>query len=238
MATPASEIRTTKETEQGIQTTLKELQSSLNLLFARQGSLQNQLDQLVSDKQKHAVLSQELAPVAKELVRWETLARAFSKNGIPVLILENILPELERIANDILGQMSNGAHTLQFITQRDAKSKDSMIETLDIMVTDWAGTRPFESFSGGEQTRISLAIRFALSELLASRAGSKIEFVVLDEVLSDQSPEFRDLAIEGIKNLAGRFKKILLISHIPQVQEAFDQRIILSEGGKVEVFYN
>ncbi len=238
LATPASEIRTTKETEQGIQTTLKELQSSLNLLFARQGSLQNQVDQLVTDKQKHATLSQEVAPMAKELVRWETLAKAFSKNGIPVLILENILPELERIANDILGQMSNGAHALQFITQRDAKSKDSMIETLDIMVTDWAGTRPFESFSGGEQTRISLAIRFALSELLASRAGSKIEFVVLDEVLSDQSPEFRDLAIEGIKNLAGRFKKILLISHIPQVQEAFDQRIILSEGGKVEVVYN
>lgn len=234
----ATAIRTTKEAEQGVQANLKELQSSLNLLFARQGSLQNQVDQLVSDKQKHATLSQELAPMAKELVRWETLARAFSKNGIPVLILENILPELERIANDILGQMSNGAHTLQFITQRDAKSKDSMIETLDIMVTDWAGTRPFESFSGGEQTRISLAIRFALSELLASRAGSKIEFVVLDEVLSDQSPEFRELAIEGIKALAGRFKKILLISHIPEVQEAFDQRIILSEGDKVEVFYN
>ena len=230
--------RIAKVLEQGIQANLKELQSSLNLHFARQGSLQNQVDQLVADKQKHATLSQELAPMAKELVRWETLAKAFSKNGIPVLILENILPELERIANDILGQMSNGAHALQFITQRDAKSKDSMIETLDIMVTDWAGTRPFESFSGGEQTRISLAIRFALSELLASRAGSKIEFVVLDEVLSDQSPEFRDLAIEGIKALSGRFKKILLISHIPQVQEAFDQRIILSEGGKVEVLFN
>jgi len=166
------------------------------------------------------------------------LVRAFSKNGIPVLILENALPELERIANDILSQMSNGQHSLQFITQRDAKSKDSMIETLDILVRDWAGTRPFESFSGGEQTRISLAIRFALSELLANRAGSKVEFIVGDEILSDQSPEFREMTIEAIKSMAGRFKKILIISHIPEIQGAFDQQITISEGGKVDVRFN
>jgi len=193
---------------------------------------------LLADQQKHAELSEIIAPQAKELTRWETLVSAFSKNGIPVLILENALPELERIANDILSQMSNGQHSLQFITQRDAKSKDSTIETLDIIVRDWAGTRPFESFSGGEQTRISLAIRFALSELLANRTGSKVEFLIMDEVLSDQSPEFRDMTIESIKALSGRFKKILLISHIPEIQMAFDQQITISEGGKVEVKFN
>lgn len=218
--------------------TLKSMQSDLNALFARQGALKTQYEGLLADQQKHAELSQIIAPQAKELTRWETLVRAFSKNGIPVLILENALPELERIANDILSQMSNGQHSLQFITQRDAKSKDSMIETLDILVRDWAGTRPFESFSGGEQTRISLAIRFALSELLANRAGSKVEFIVGDEILSDQSPEFREMTIEAIKSMAGRFKKILIISHIPEIQGAFDQQITISEGGKVEVKFS
>lgn len=218
--------------------TLKSMQSDLNALFARQGALKTQYEGLLADQQKHAELSQIIAPQAKELTRWETLVRAFSKNGIPVLILENALPELERIANDILSQMSNGQHSLQFITQRDAKSKDSMIETLDILVRDWAGTRPFESFSGGEQTRISLAIRFALSELLANRAGSKVEFIVGDEILSDQSPEFREMTIEAIKSMAGRFKKILIISHIPEIQGAFDQQITISEGGKVDVRFN
>ena len=218
--------------------TLKSMQSDLNALFARQGALKTQYEGLLADQQKHAELSQIIAPQAKELTRWETLVRAFSKNGIPVLILENALPELERIANDILSQMSNGQHSLQFITQRDAKSKDSTIETLDILVRDWAGTRPFESFSGGEQTRISLAIRFALSELLANRAGSKVEFIVGDEILSDQSPEFREMTIEAIKSMAGRFKKILIISHIPEIQGAFDQQITISEGGKVEVKFS
>lgn len=232
-------IKNNYQAEAIIQQDLKELQQSLNALFARQGSLQSQYDTLLADQTKHAELSQQIAPQAKELTRWNTLVKAFSKQGgIPTLILENALPELERIANDILSQMSNGQHSLQFITQRDAKSKDSQIETLDILVSDWAGTRPFESFSGGEQTRISLAIRFALSELLANRSGSKIEFIVADEVLSDQSPEFRDMTVESIKALSGRFKKILLISHIPEIQAAFDQRIILSEGGKVDIQFN
>lgn|GEM_PF-1316995 len=221
-----------------IQSELKELQQSMNVSFASQGFLQSRHNSLTTDKQKHAELSAQIAPMAKELTRWETLVRAFGKNGIPVLILENALPELERIANDILAEMSGGAHSLQFITQRDAKSKDSQIETLDILIRDWAGTRPFESFSGGEQTRISLAIRFALSELLANRAGSKVEFIVGDEILSDQSPEFRDMTIEAIKSMAGRFKKILVISHIPEVQAAFDQQIVISEGGKIEVNFN
>lgn len=221
-----------------IHTELKELQANLNALFAQQGALKTRHDLLLSEQCKHAEISQIIAPQAKELSRWETLVKAFSKNGIPVLIIENALPELERIANEILDQMSNGQHSLQFITQRDAKSKDSTIETLDILVRDWAGTRSFESFSGGEQTRISLAIRFALSELLATRAGSKVEFIVGDEILSDQSPEFREMTIEAIKSMAGRFKKILVISHIPEIQGAFDQQITINEGGQVEVKFN
>jgi hypothetical protein len=31
---------------------------------------------------------------------------------------------------------------------------------------------------------------------------------------------------------------ILVISHIPEIQSAFDQRIILSEGGKAEVVFS
>jgi exonuclease SbcC len=231
-------LQEAREEEGNIQRRLKEHQLALNELFARQGTLKAQRDSLLADQAKHAEISEILAPQAKELTRWETLAKAFGKNGIPVLILENALPELEQIANDILGQMSNGQHNLQFVTQRDAKSKDSVIETLDIIVRDWAGTRPFESFSGGEQTRISLAIRFALSELLANRAGSKIEFIVGDEILSDQSPEFRDMTIEAIKSLSERFKKILVISHIPEIQGAFDQQINILENGKVEVSFN
>lgn len=226
------------EDSKQVQISLKNLQSNANTLFTRQGSLQNQIDALLKDQEEHQRLSAEIAPIAKELIRWQLLVRAFGKNGIPVLILENSLPELERISNNILDQMSAGRHSMQFSTQRDAKTKDTQIETLDILISDWAGTRPYESFSGGEQLRIDLAIRLGLAELLASRAGSKIEFTVLDEVFGSQDAEHRELIIDSLKAVSNRFKQVLVISHIEQAQAAFPQQIIMSKGGKVEVVYN
>jgi exonuclease SbcC len=234
----AGELPKVRSEAETIEGELKGLQSQLNSLFAAKGTCQGKLDSLTKDAEELDRLKAELAPKAKELVRWQTLVKAFSKNGIPALIIENSVPELERISNDILSQMSNGSHSLRFETQRDLKSKDGVAETLDIIVNDWAGSRPYETYSGGEQTRISLAIRFALSELLANRAGSKVEFVIGDEILSDQSPEFREMTIESIKNLEGRFKKILIISHIPEIQAAFDQQIVLGENGKVEILFS
>jgi len=224
---------------QDIEGELKVLSVNQNNLYADQGTIKANLDALQGASEEKDKLSTELAPKAKELVRWQTLVKAFGKaGGIPTLILENAIPELERISNDILSQMSNGAHSLRFETQRDLKSKDGVAETLDIIVSDWAGSRPYETYSGGEQLRIDLAIRFALSELLANRAGSKVEWICADEVMSSQDPEHRQLIIDAIKAVSNRFKMILVISHIPEIQSAFDQRIILSEGGKAEVVFS
>ena len=222
------------------QQALKTLQAGLNNLYVDQGTYQFKLDELRKASEEHAKLSAELAPKAKELVRWQTLMKANSKNGIPALIIENAIPELERISNDILSQMTNGENSLRFETQRDLKSKDGVAETLDIIIADWTYPegRPYETFSGGEKLRIDLAIRFGLAELLANRAGSKVEFVVGDEVLSSQDSKHRKLVVDAIKAISGRFKMIMLISHIAEIQSEFDQRIVFTEDGQIKVEFN
>ena len=87
------------------------------------------------------------------------------------------------------------------------------------------GARPYETFSGGEQLRIDFAIRFALAELLARRAGSRIEWLVIDEGLGSQDKEHRELVLEAIRNVAGRFRKVLVITHVEEAQGAFPQQI-------------
>jgi exonuclease SbcC len=153
------------------------------------------------------------------------LVKAFGRDGIPALIIENAVPELERIANDILGQMSGGKNYLRFETQKELKSRSGMAETLDIIVGDWAGERIYETYSGGEQLRIDFAIRFALAELLARRAGARVDWLTIDEGFGSQSDEFLPLVIDAVKSVAHRFGIVLVISHVKAVQEAFDQRI-------------
>lgn len=210
---------------------IKQLQEQQNGLYARGGSLRAQLEALDKAQEERQQLAAEMEPMAKEQARWQTLVKAFGRDGIPALIIENAVPELERIANEILGQMSKGEHSLKFETQRDLKSKAGVAETLDIIVSDWDGERPYETFSGGEQLRIDFAIRFALAELLARRAGSRIEWLTVDEGLGSQDAEHRALVLEAIKSVADRFKKVFVITHIEEAKSFFDQIIYVEPSG-------
>ncbi|TWH48515.1 AAA family ATPase [Sporomusa sp. KB1] len=220
---------------------LKEAQDSLKQcrdehlsLTGRLGGIRAKLVLMEDDEKTRQSLMGEMEPLAKELVRWQTLVKAFGKDGIPALIIENAVPELERIANDILGQMSGGKNYLRFETQRELKSGKGMTETLDIIVGDWAGERIYETFSGGEQLRIDFAIRFALAELLARRAGSKIDWIVVDEGIGSQDAHHRELVLQAIKGVSDRFSMILVITHIEEAQKFFEQTIHFDVSGEDE----
>ena len=206
-------------------------------LIGRIGGIKAKLDALTADETARKELQETLPPLALRYTRYKTLMRAFGRDGIPALIIENAVPELERIANDILGQMSAGKNYLRFETQKELKSKKGMAETLDIIVGDWAGERIYETYSGGEQLRIDFAIRFALAELLARRAGSKVDWLTIDEGFGSQSDEFLPMVIEAVQNVADRFGRVLVISHVKAVQEAFAERIefVPEESGITQV---
>lgn len=191
--------------------------------------LQAELDKVTGCEAEHAKVTAAMVPLSKEIVRWQTLIRAFGRDGVPAMIIECAVPELESIANEILGQMTRGKNALFFNTQRDKKDGKGILETLDIMITDWECPqgRPYETFSGGEQLRIDFALRFALAELLARRAGSRVEWLTIDEGLGSQDKEHRDLVLEAIRNVSDRFKKVILITHVEEAQAAFDECIYI-----------
>lgn len=202
----------------------REQQTTLATLI---GGIKAQLAALEKDQEDRDRLAAEMEPKSKRWARYQTLIKAFGRDGIPALIIENAVPQLERIANEILGQMSKGKHYVRFETQKELKSRDGVVETLDIMIGDWMAERPYETFSGGEQLRIDYAIRFALAELLAQRAGSKVEFLIVDEGLSSQDQEHRILVLESIMQVKNRFKKVIFITHIEEAKSYFDQVIML-----------
>ncbi|MBU5673212.1 AAA family ATPase [Paenibacillus brevis] len=208
-----------------LQAVLQDRRSQLAALAEQIGGIKAVLAALEVDQLERDRLSADLEPKALRWTRYQTLIKAFGRDGIPALIIENAVPQLERIANEILGQMSKGKHYIRFETQRELKSRDGVAETLDIMIGDWTAERPYETFSGGEQLRIDYAIRFALAELLAQRAGSKVEWLTIDEGLGSQDAEHRALVLESIKSVSSRFKRVLVITHIEDAQAAFDQVI-------------
>src|SRR6185295_17854001 len=112
--------------------------------------------------------------LADEQGLYEELREAFSKKGVPAMIIEAAVPEIELAANDLLRRMTAGRMNLRFNTQRETQAGD-VRETLDIQISDELGTRAYENYSGGEQFRVNFAIRIALSRLLAHRAGAQLQ---------------------------------------------------------------
>ena len=164
---------------------------------------------------------------ARQVGRYKQLERAFGKDGVPALLIEQALPEIEGKANEILDRLSDGNMSVRFITQAAFKDKrrDDLKETLDIQISDGAGTRDYEMFSGGEAFRVNFAIRLALSEVLAQRAGARLQTLVIDEGFGSQDAQGRQRLIEAINLVTHDFAKILVITHIDELKDAFPNRI-------------
>ncbi|MGB9825592.1 MAG: hypothetical protein ACPLRU_02865, partial [Desulfofundulus sp.] len=156
--------------------------------------------------------------------KYQVLATAFSKNGVPALIIENSVPAIEAIANELLGLMSSGQMAVNLVTQREKKT-GGLSETLDIVINDGMGAREYSTFSGAERFKVDLALRIAISEFLAQRAGSSVETLVIDEGLGALDPDGRNKFIEAINAIRGRFKKILVVTHLEELKDAFPSRL-------------
>jgi exonuclease SbcC len=156
------------------------------------------------------------------------------------LLIEQALPEIESHANEILDRLSSGTMSVHFETQRQYRdrNREDRKETLDILIRDAMGEREYELFSGGEAFRINFAIRLALSRVLSHRAGARLQTLVIDEGFGSQDADGRQRLIEAINLVRGDFAKILVITHLEELKDAFPARIEVvkaNTGSKVSV---
>lgn len=163
------------------------------------------------------------------LKTYEKLKLAFGKNGIPAMIIESAIPELESATNELLARMTDGKMHMRLVTQREKVDNSGLIETLDIEIADELGTRPYEMYSGGETFRIDFAIRVALSKMLARRAGAHLRTLFIDEGFGTQDEDGRNKLIEAINAIQQDFELILVITHIDELRDAFPVHIMVEK---------
>jgi exonuclease SbcC len=206
---------------------LLDIQEKENRLRLEVGAARQKVLVLDELKNRQSSLEAEREILARRVGQYKQLERAFSKDGIPALLIEQALPQIELKANDILERLTGGNMFVRFITQREYKDKnrEDMRETLDIQISDNAGVRDYEMYSGGEAFRVNFAIRLALSEVLAQRAGARLQTLVIDEGFGSQDELGRQRLIEAINKVRSEFAKILVITHIESMKEAFPARI-------------
>ncbi|MFZ1040459.1 MAG: SMC family ATPase [Anaerolineales bacterium] len=206
---------------------LRDLQEQVNRLNQEVGAARQKVSVLDELRKRKADFSSTREALALQIAHHKTLERAFGKDGVPALLIEQALPEIEAKANELLDRLSDGQMSIRFVTQAEYKNKkrDDLKETLDIQISDAAGLRDYEMYSGGEAFRVNFAIRLALSEVLAQRKGARLQTLVIDEGFGSQDVQGRQRLIEAINLVRSDFAKILVITHLDELKDAFPTRI-------------
>lgn len=210
-------------------------------ILEERGGYQSKFDQCLKLGKEKKEISKELKKSKKEQNIYEKLIVAFGKNGIQALIIENVLPEIEEEANDLLAKLTNNSTQISIESLRDLKS-GGIKETLDIKISDELGIRDYEMYSGGEAFRIDFSLRIALSKLLTRRAGTKLRTLVIDEGFGTQDEEGIDNLVQAIQSISEDFDKILIITHLESLKDAFPVRIEVTKlpeiGSRFEIIKN
>lgn len=203
-------------------------------------SLAKELESLQQRKAELAAQAEELGKIQYEMQLYEVLEDSFGKNGLQAVLIENALPEIEQIANDMLAGMSEGRMHIKLQTLRSYKTRDKLAETLDILISDELGTRSYETFSTGEAFRVNFALRLAISKLLARRAGARLQTLVIDEGFGSQDAQGKTRLIEAINTVAPDFATILVITHVDDLKALFPCRIEIHKeagGSRLQVLH-
>ena len=117
----------------------------------------------------------------------EILKKAFSTNGLLAYKIENLVKELEELANTYLAELSDGRFTLEFVVSNDK---------LNVQVEDDGKIVDILALSSGELARVNTATLIAIRKLMSSISKSRLNILFLDEVITVLDDAGREKLVE------------------------------------------
>jgi DNA repair exonuclease SbcCD ATPase subunit len=142
----------------------------------------------------------------------ELLVNAFSRRGIPNIVLGKLLPELNAEMDKVLDGVVNFRICLR---------ADDDTNALDILIDDGV-IRPLELGSGMERFVGGLALRVALSNLTTL---PKPDFMIIDEGFGSLDETNAVACVSILRSLKRWFRFVLIVSHIEIIKDAVDMSI-------------
>lgn len=215
----------------------KKLKININLSNINQTiSDLDEISKLYDDKKKDAEILAKLSKVANG-----SFGKVSGREKIDFesFVLTYYFDKVLSYANKRLDSMSNG----QFMMVRSSSGNDlRQKQGLDIEIFDYntGKKRPSSTLSGGESFLASLALALGLSDEISAENGSiKIDTLFIDEGFGTLSEDYLSNVIEQIEKLSYENKFIGLISHVKELKDAIDGKILVTytsnQGSFIEV---
>jgi exonuclease SbcC len=189
--------------------------------------IKHNIEQKTKDKIRLEELQKTLLELNAKLGMFPTVIQAFSTTGIPNLIIQNVLDDLQIEANNLLAQLKPGLQ-LSFFIEKTVEKTGDQADTLDINYHIKGKDRYYKQLSGAQQLAVAFSLKLGLSFLLQKLTGADIKFLLLDEI--DQSLD--KASVDAFVDIVKFFQKdfiILIITHNDRLKDKFSHAILVEQ---------
>ena len=176
---------------------------------------------------KQSQIVTKLASLEKEKAAWDDEFRylkfwetGFSDKGLKSFVFDTICATLTRRANHYLTILTGGSVSIAFDTQTKLKT-GGIREKFECLVMSDGVAVPYAAYSGGEKTRISLAVDMSLADLMTDHYGSRFNVVVFDEQDTYLDRQGRQGYLQLLKERA-KTQHVFVVAHDAEFKGMFD----------------
>lgn len=135
-------------------------------------------------------------------------------------------------ANLRLKKMSGGRYALKRRTEAENRRS---VTGLDLEIMDYftGKARSVKSLSGGESFKAALSLALGLSDVIQGYAGGVVvETMFVDEGFGSLDKDSLEQAVAILKELATDNRIVGIISHVEELKECIDKKILLTKSTK------
>jgi len=194
----------------GLKLKHKKLLSNINTITSNISIGKSEIDKLLK-------LSSTIESLLAKQDKLKTFASTVNKDGIPSLILAEVIPFLQYKTNEIIALLTD----LKITFVADGKELDIICYRAD---TDMSAN--ILMASGYEKFVCSIAIRVAMMSLSML---PKPNFIIIDEGFGAFDADHLDSVNIFLEYLQSEFKSVLIISHIDVLKNDINQVILPDE---------
>jgi exonuclease SbcC len=166
------------------------------------------VDAVARRRTERAERERAATQAAADLALHQELDRALT--DLRTELNATLRPDLSELASGFLRDLTSGRYTE---LELDEDYAATLLDDGD----------PKAVISGGEEDVANLALRLAISQMIAERAGQPLSLLILDEIFGSLDEDRRTAVVDLLRSLADRFPQVILITHIDSVREGFDR---------------
>ncbi len=218
---------------------MEQIQKTLHVLYARQKKTKESRDYFCSIYSNNEELQRQYEMVSNLSRTVNGSLSGSAKMDLETYVQRQYFKKIIYAANKRLIQMTRGEFILQCREIKNLGNQGQAGLDLDVyhMLND--SYRDVKTLSGGEAFMASLSMALGLADIVQRAAGGiRLETMFVDEGFGSLDDMAREQAVTVLKELAGTDRLVGIISHVNELKEQIDSKIIVKKtekGSKIKI---